>query len=615
MNKNIRVLNNEQKLAVEHFEGPCMVLAGPGTGKTTIIINRVLHLIKNHKIEPEKILVVTFTKAAANEMTMRFYKSSESIKGYKQVTFSTFHAIFFKILQSYKNYKIENLINEKEKNTIVKSIINSLKKNILFDEQYFDELLNELSYVKNTLADSKEYTPKQLDNKTFWEIYERYESYKVTNEKFDFDDMVNNCYELLLSNKAVLKDLRLKFKYILIDEFQDINIPQFRTITLLAEPLNNLFIVGDDDQSIYKFRGSNPEIMRDFSRLFTNARIITLKNNYRNSSIILSLATSLININNNRYKKELKSTKGMGNIPSIIRVEDYEQEAEKITAKIKSLLKNKENNETLAVLYRTRAQSGTMIDSFIRNNIHFICYEGFSYIHNHWIMLDVISYLKASQNIDRNNSIYRIINKPYRDIGRALLINSDYKKVDILDSLLKNKEIKKSCYYKIKVLEDSLNKLNTMGAGKAVDYIIDSLGYKEYLREYAFSNKLNEKPFYEILNEIKSISRNFISVPEFLKHMDMIIGKNFRKSAVKNCVKLMTMHKAKGLEFDVVFIIGVNDDINELKEKTDIENIEEERRLFYVAMTRAKEDLYFSVPKYRFGKRVNQSRHLDEIYI
>lgn len=610
-----RILNDEQKRAVKHFKGPCMVLAGPGTGKTTIIVNRTMNLIKNCHVEPENILVVTFTKVAADEMKERFTNIKGYLNKYKKVTFGTFHSIFFKVLQHYKSYRIENLINEKERYIIIKTIVRDLGFDFFEDEQMLDDLINELSYTKNMLIPYRKYIPTSFDYNQFWLIYEQYERYKNERKRFDFEDMINHCYELLIDSKAVLNDLRLKYKYILIDEFQDINKSQFNTIALIAYPLNNLFVVGDDDQSIYRFRGSDPNAMHEFSNLFANVNIIILKNNYRNSKSILDSAMFVINNNCNRYKKDLITVKDFGKAPYIVRVEDNEREAESIVKKIKNLINKGINYSDMAVLYRTKIQSRSIIDTFVNNRIPFICCDGISSIHNHWIYIDIISYLKASQNIERNNSIYRIINKPYRYIGRNMIFDIINSKKDILDSLIQHKGISKYQKRNLRGLKNSLNNISIMKTGQAVSYIRKHIGYENYIKEYADTKNINIKPLIEVLDEVSSSVKKFDSILEYLNHIKLITGNNFSNITEKNSVKIMTMHKAKGLEFNIVFIIGAIDGLtpNILNDELDIQLLEEERRIFYVAMTRAKDQLYFFVPKYRYGKKMKQSRFLNEI--
>lgn len=617
MKEYLKNLNDEQKEAVKHFKGPCMVLAGPGTGKTTIIVNRIMSLIKDYGVAPANILVVTFTKAAAKEMENRFLNIKGYIKEYKEVTFGTFHSVFFRILKYYKNYKIENLINEKEKYTILKSIIRNLGYNFYEDEQALDAFANELSYIQNMLLDKK-YNPSSCDYNQFWYIDEKYKKYKNERNKFDYEDMITHCRDLLVNNNSVLNDLRQKYKYILIDEFQDINKAQFDTIRLIAYPDNNLFAVGDDDQSIYGFRGADPNIIREFANLLDNVKIITLIKNYRNNKSILNSAMSVVSYNKNRYDKHLKTLREFGKLPLIVRIEDFEEEARVIGEKIKDYCKEGRSYSNIAVLYRTNIQSRAIIEAFIDKNIPFICREGLSSIYNHWIYNDIICYLKASQNIERNNCIYKILNKPYRYIRRETVLSIINTGEDFLDSLIGYHRINMLQEKKLKELKNNIEKIRTMKTGKAVNFIRKYIGYEEYIKDYAYSKHINVKPLLEVLDEVESSAKKFDDIGEYLKHINYIensIRHGRNRLAEKNSVKVMTMHKAKGLEFNVVFITGVLEGLtpNVYKEELTVESLEEERRLFYVAMTRAKDELYLFAPKYRFEKRMEQSRFLSEM--
>ncbi len=609
-------LNDEQKKAVEHFAGPCLVLAGPGTGKTTIIVNRIMHLIKKHDTAPGSILVVTFTKAAAEEMRIRFSGLEGYKKEYSQVTFGTFHSVFFKILKQYNNYKIENLIKDNEKNSIIKSIVKNLEYDFFEDEQSLEDLINELAYIENMLINEKEYNPYSCSYDEFWTIYGQYKKYKKEASKFDFEDMINHCYNLLLKDKLILQNLRTKYKFIMIDEFQDINKSQLSTISLIALPLNNLFIVGDDDQSIYKFRGSDPKAMLEFSKVNKDTVVITLKKNYRSNKAILNSAMNVINNNIHRYKKDLITARDSESVPHIVRVEDNEREAASIVKKIKEFYKEGVSYSEIGVLYRTRIQSRAIIDCFTDNRIPYICSDGLSSVHNHWIYNDIISYFKASQCIDRNNSIYRIVNKPYRRISRMAIADAMEHKTEILQGLMNQSSISNHEKRSLKRLEADLSNLRTMKPGRGISYIRKHIGYENYNRKWADLKNIKTKPLIEIIDDIGLSAGNYASIAEYLDHLKSITNDRCDSNDNKNRVRIMTMHKAKGLEFGTVFIIGAVDGLAPyiLNDECDKDFLEEERRLFYVSMTRAKDELYIYVPKYRYRKRMKQSRFLDEMY-
>ncbi len=616
MKDSYKSLNDEQKNAVEHYLGPCLVLAGPGTGKTTIIVNRIMYLIKKYKVEPESILVVTFTKAAAQEMHNRFMMLEGFTNKYNQVTFGTFHSVFFKILKQYKNYKIEYLITENEKKAIIKLIVKNMGLGFHEEGQVLEDLLNELAYIENMLFTTREYMPNSCGYSEFWAIYDEYNKYKTKGNKFDFEDMITHCYKLLNGNSQVLYSLRLKYKFILIDEFQDINKSQFEAISLIAEPLNNLFVVGDDDQSIYKFRGSDSKAMLRFPKQYNNTKVITLKNNYRSNKAILNTALNVIKNNKDRYAKDLIASIELGSDPNIILLEDNKKEAESIVLKIKELLREGIGYSEMAVLFRTRIQSGAIIDSFTINKIPYTCSGGLSSVYNHWIYNDINSYLKASQNIDKNNNIYRIINKPYRKISRNTIGLAMSHNKDMPDALILQDGIGKHGKKTLKKLENCLNELRTMKPGQGISYIRHYIGYENYIKEWAAIKNIKVKPLLEIMDEIGVSAGRFGSILEYLEHLRLIKNNEYGGFAEKRSVKIMTMHKAKGLEFKAVFIIGAIEGLTPYYLLNDYDNdlLEEERRLFYVSMTRAKEKLYIYVPKYRYGKRIKPSRFIEEMY-
>ncbi len=618
MKANLEKLNDEQLEAVRHYKGPCLVIAGPGTGKTTVITHRVMYLVKHHRVGPGKILVVTFTKAAAKEMEERFCKLPGYSKEYNAVTFGTFHSIFFRILRKYEDYRLEDILDEKERYMIIKSIIKSSGYSFFEDEQVIEAIISEMSYIQNALMDLDDYKPDSIDRNAFKSIAEQYENYKHNNRKYDYDDMLTHCYHILVNNPHVLKSVREKFGYILIDEFQDINKVQFETMKIIASPLNNIFIVGDDDQSIYRFRGADPGIMFEFSNAYKASAKITLKYNYRSSKAIINSAMSLINNNRNRYQKSFKTTKDMGMYPSVVRVEDFEEEAKIIREKIASRVKKGGNYSEFAVIYRTNLQSRALIDAFIAGNIPFISYDGVASVYNHWIFMDILCYFKAALGIEKNNSILRIINKPNRYIARTVIENALNKDGDLIDNIIKSGALNDLQIRKLYELKDSLLRIKDMPPGKAVRYIRSFAGYEEYIRDYAYVKSIELKLFKEILEEINSSAESFTNILDYIEHIRKIaesVRNKYRDTKKSDSVALMTMHKAKGLEFDQVFISGAVDGIVPYYRDDAIlsADLEDERRLFYVAMTRARNELWIVVPKHRFSQKTSASRFIEEI--
>ncbi|WP_073026506.1 ATP-dependent helicase [Lutispora thermophila] len=618
MKADLRKLNKEQLEAVKHYKGPCLVIAGPGTGKTTVITHRVMHLIKEYRVKPNEILVITFTKAAAREMEERFCKLPYYQKDYKRVAFGTFHSIFYRILRAYKGYRLENLLDEKEKYYVIKSIIKTLGYDFYEDEQVIESIISEMSYMYNTLANIDDYEASSIDNAVFKSVFKEYEKYKYYNDKYDYDDMLVHCYKLLISNEEILNSIRAKYRYILIDEFQDINKVQFEIMRLIAYPDNNIFVVGDDDQSIYSFRGADAGIMIEFSRIYNTAVKITLRYNYRSCSAIINSAMSLISNNKNRYEKKFVTVKDMGINPLVVRVEDFEQEAKIICQKIIDHVNQGGSYSEFAVIHRTNLQSRAFIDAFTIANIPYVSYDGLASVYNHWLLKDILAYLKAAIGIDRRNSLIRIINKPNRYIPRYVIEENIGKEGDFLDNIAIYSSLNDFQRKSIYELKDSLCRIRSMTTSKAIKYIRGYIGYEEYIRDYAFAKSIDVKLFDELLDEINSSSESFAKINDYIEHVRIILESvdyKYNENRNTNAVSLMTMHKAKGLEFEQVFISGAVDGVVPYIKGDDISlsELEDERRLFYVAMTRAKRVLYIFVPKNRFSKKVYPSRFIREI--
>jgi len=618
MKSKLQGLNEEQLKAVRHFKGPCMVIAGPGTGKTTIITHRVLYLIKEYRVKPHEILVVTFTKAAAKEMENRFFILSNYQNDYKGVTFGTFHSIFFRILRAYNDYRLENLLDDQEKHFIVKSIIKGLGHSFYEDEQIVESIISEMSYIQNTLIDIEDFKSSSVDDNIFKDIRREYEKYKNINCKYDYDDMLTHCYKLLLNNEKILNAIRNKYKYILIDEFQDINKVQYEIMKMIAYPRNNIFIVGDDDQSIYSFRGADTDIMFQFARTYEVAPKITLRWNYRSNRAIINSAMSLISNNKNRYEKNYVTTKSMGSNPYVVRVEDFEDEARIIGEKIKNIVNQGAKYSDFAVIYRTNLQSRAFIDTFTMANIPYVSYDGLASIYNHWLLKDILSYFKASLGIDVNNSLLRILNKPNRYISRYIIEESLNKEGDLIENIIKSGLLNDLQVQGLYQLKDSLKRIKDMKTSEAVKYIRSFIGYEEYVREYAHAKSIDFRLFKDLMDEISNSAEKFINITDYIEHINAIlesIGHRHIDKRNNNAVSLMTMHKAKGLEFEQVFISGAVDGIIPFLKEDNITltELEDERRLFYVAMTRAKTVLHIFVPKQRFSKKVSPSRFIGEI--
>lgn len=623
MNKLLKNLNEEQRKAAEIVTGPCMVLAGPGTGKTTIIVHRLAQLVQSAVVRPENLLVVTFSKDAAAEMKGRFVKFAEdhkvaSSRQVGEITFGTFHSVFFKILRQYDNYKLENLLDEGEKFMTIKNIARKMQLDFSEDDDRIGDVINEIGYLMNTMADTVNYKPESCTIDEFRAIFENFYTIKQKQNKFDYDDMLTDCYYLLKNNKRVLEEVRAKFKHILIDEFQDISPVQFETIKLIAQPLNNIFVVGDDDQSIYGFRGAAPGILMEFEELYPKCIKVILKQNYRSTKNILNCALALIDNNKDRYEKKLQHTKEQGTMPVIAGMKDFEDEARFIACKIKELNGVGTNLSDIAVIYRTNLQSRALVDAFMDHNIAFTAADGAASIYNHWVFKDIIAYLLLAVGMGGEKEIARVLNKPKRYISRDAIATATKHNGDLISNLITYCTLNGRQVNILMDFQHSIKKMSAMKLKEAFKYIRGYIGYEEYLRDYASSKGINVRGLLEALEEAENAVKNFNEIKEFLGHIEDVTTKTKQakqKMKHQDSVRLLTMHKAKGLEFEAVFIAGAVEGLNpyEGSDSLSKESLEEERRLFYVAATRAKKLLIICVPKERYNKQVKSSRFVDEI--
>ena len=623
MEDQLKGLNKEQQEAALHREGPCMVLAGPGTGKTTVITARIKNLISTG-VSPENILTVTFSKAAADEMKERFQRIAP--RSYKRdgVTFGTFHSVFFRILKQFKDYKLENLLDENQKFNIMKTIIKKMNVDYCEDDEQIGDIINDMGYFLSTMTDILDFEPESCKLEHFKHILEEYFRVKQGMKKFDYDDMLLDCYDLLKSNIRITKAIRDKYRYILVDEFQDINPVQFEALKLIAEPENNLFVVGDDDQSIYGFRGATPNILLDFEKLYIKSRRIYLRNNYRTPENILGAAMNLINKNNNRYEKPLVSKIQHKSLPKQIETEDMEDEARIIAQRAIGYMEQNILPSQIAVIYRTNLQSRAVVDAFMDYNIPFVAFDGAASIYKHWVFKDILSYFKLAIGYDKVNDgkhVLRIINKPKRYISREALAKAEKLNGDILENLINYGGFNSLQVNALWDFKASLKRIAAMNPVQALRFIRYTIGYDEYIREYCYNKGIKPKGLFEVLDEAEGSAALSSSIAQYVQHTEEVEEKLFkgrdssRKAETKDCIRLLTMHKAKGLEFDVVFICGAMEGLAPYfkAEKPDEEAIEEERRLFYVAMTRAKKELLISVPKYRYSKKAAASRFIGEM--
>ena len=597
--------------AINFYNGTCIVLAGPGSGKTTVITYRTKMLIEKHGVNPANILVITFTKSSAIEMQERFLSITEK-KNYP-VTFGTFHAIYFKILRYAYNYSAQNIIREENKYGIIREIIESMDLEIDDEADFISGILNEISLVKGEMISLEHYYSKNCGENIFKEIYKRYNDKLLRSNLIDFDDMLVMCYELLSQRPDILKIWQNKYRYILIDEFQDINRVQYEIIKLLAKPEKNLFIVGDDDQSIYRFRGAKPEIMLNFENDYKNVETIYLDVNYRSTENIVNAAESLIKHNESRYKKNIKATQGKGSTVSIKEYKNNIEECKAIIEIISDHIKSGGEYEDIAVIFRTNTNPRVLVEKLMEYNIPFKVKDAVPNIYEHFIAKNILSYIKISLGGNDRSDFLQIINRPKRYINRQVFRSSTV----ILEDIYEAYKDKDYVVERLTKLEYDLTMISKMSPYAAINYIRHAVGYEEYLKEYSDYRRINPEELYEILDELTVGAKSFSTYDEWFVHIQEY-GNELKKQSKermmkKNCVELSTMHSAKGLEYDKVIILDANEGITPHKKSLIKADIEEERRMFYVAMTRAKKELYIFHCKERYGKELGVSRFIEEI--
>ena len=605
---NMDGVNEDQFMAITHVDGPMMVLAGPGTGKTFVITRRLRYLCEDCKIPGENILVITFTKPAATEMQERFDKLMGD--KYYPVTFGTFHAIYYHILRSCPGYGDMNIVTEKEKRIYLKTVIDNLGLEGI-DSSIREMILGDISKVKNDGSDPFSYSDGYLSADEFASVYESYSGMMKSEKKIDFDDMVLECYRLLSNDKKVLSEWRENYKYILIDEFQDINRMQFEVIRMIAAPSNNLFIVGDDDQSIYGFRGSEPGIMLGFPDEYKDCKKVNLKNNYRSTADILGKASTFIKLNEKRFDKQLISAKGEGNKVSIQAFKTVEEQYN-FVLKIISTAKRTGSYRDVALIFRTNMLARAVTQILAKNKIPYYFKDKPRSFTDHFACGDILAIMRFANGENTRENFYKFMNKPVRYISRELI---KYEKVE-LKILVKYKTLKPYLRKNIQKLIWDLERVGKMEPYAAINYIRKGMGYENWLMKYAKENKYNIEEINEVLDMMSSSAMQYDSYEAFMAYIedykDMLDDAG-EDNPDEDRVTIITMHSSKGLEYKTVILPDLNEGLVPQAKARRKEEIEEERRVFYVAMTRAKENLFLTYPEKKGDYKMSPSRFLREI--
>lgn len=604
--------NEAQTKAICHKNGPAMVLAGPGSGKTLVITRRVEYLIKKYGVRPEQILVITFTKAAAKEMRERFAKITKDDRF--PVTFGTFHGIYYGILKWAYRMNASNIFSEEEKMMLLREVIAGMELEIEDEKEFLQGIASEIGQIKNNRLSLEEYESSNCSDQMFRQIYEEYERRRKLLKKIDFDDMLVLCYELFQKRPDILQMWQKKFQYILIDEFQDINQVQYDVIRMLALPENNLFIVGDDDQSIYRFRGARPEIMLGFSKDYPNAKSIILDVNYRSTKAVVSAARRVIERNKNRYQKEIITVNEQGDNVHIQEVRHPVEESHYVREQIAKAVAAGTEPSQIAVLYRTNTEPRALVETFMEYHIPFQMKEHLPNLYEHFIGRDFQAYMRMALGGRDRGDFLMIMNRPNRYIGRDSVDRGEIS----FENLRKYYMEKDWMVDRIDQLEVDLKVISRMTPYAAIQYIRKSVGYDLFLNEYAIKRKMKLEDLQELIREMEERAKEFKTIEEWFAHIEKYTEELWLQAVTRtenrNAVSLMTFHAAKGLEYDTVFIIGANEDVTPYKKAELPEEMEEERRMFYVAMTRAKKHLTISYVREKNGKAMEQSRFLGELF-
>lgn len=608
------MFNKSQIQAISHMDGPAMVLAGPGSGKTTVITHRIKNLIEKAEVRPENILVVTFTKAAAISMQKRFSTLMNGGKG-QPVTFGTFHSVFYKILRKSRRYEATEILSERQKTDYLREIIGRYGISSNDISELSQNIINDIGNIKGNMLNAQEYEPSCCKKEDFIKIYNAYNLELKKDGKMDFDDILRECYLLLCENHTILEQWRELYKYILIDEFQDINRIQMNIIELLASPLNNIFVVGDDDQSIYGFRGARPEIMIEFKDYYPEAELIVLNVNYRSTQSIINVAGRVIENNKTRLDKCAHANNDKDFQPDIRKFRNQVEELKFVVSKIKEYENQGISLSEMAILVRNNSQIQE-ISSFLKNRkIEAESGKHRSNIYNGMVAKDILSYVRGALKFDGtyfNEDLIYVLNKPQRYISRQVVLSVNMN-ISAVRRIYSKNNIDSFLFH--------IEMIRKLPPQAALSYIRKGAGYEEYLRLYAIENNIPMSGLLKQLEQLVQECSKFNTLEQWINSIDSAQnseGQNFGKKSsgeggTNNRINIMTMHGSKGLEFKAVFIVDANQGIIPTSKALRERDFEEERRLFYVAITRAIDYLNIYAVEERLGCPIEVSMFVEEM--
>ena len=631
-------LSSSQKKAVCHGAGPALVLAGPGSGKTAVITNRILHLIRNEGADPSRILVVTFSRAAAKTMQQRYRvlagSAGEETAALREtqahpggnVIFGTFHAVFFQILKAAYHYTAANILKEEQRAQILRELIDGYRIEGNDRKELMASISAEISRVKNEEIDLEYFYSAVTAAGTFRKLFNAYQEALGAAGLIDFDDMLIHTKRLLEMRPDILAAWQRRFTWILVDEFQDINLVQYRILRMLAAPENNLFAVGDDDQSIYRFRGAKPEILLGFAKDFPGASILHLQENYRSTDEVIRAGRRVISKNRSRFEKAVTGVRGSGEPVHVARLKNVREESEYLARQIREAARRGIPYREMAVLVRTNAAGRYIASRLNAWQVPLRMPDGAPDLFAHWIAQDILSYMRFAAGRDRKDFL-QIMNRPLRYISRDCV---DTPTVDF-ERLRMWYEDKPWMVSRLDDLEADIRAVAKLRPYAAVNYIRKAIGYDDYIRQYAQERGLDEEELFEIAGEVMEDAADYAGFAQWeagiaasreaqkrrgVQRADGSASATEAGDALERAqegVLLGTLHAAKGLEFSLVFLPDVNEGMLPYRRSSLESEIEEERRLLYVGMTRAKDSLHILYVLDRFGREQKPSRFLREL--
>ena len=597
----------EQIKAIEWYEGPLMVIGTPGSGKTTVIVNRVNNLIYEYDVRPENILVITFTKAAAVSMKERFLELSGLTS--TNVRFGTFHSFFYWIIRTAYGDKLNlGVLDEQRKREVLRTILRKLGPETYDNEETLVSVMNQLGIISCNMIDIENYYSRDMSGNDFVTTYRLYKEYKERNGLIDFDDMVTECYKLLKDRPDILEKIRELYPFIMVDEYQDTNMIQYEILKMLAHPRDNIYVVGDDDQSIYGFRGARPDIMHKFTKEFRNASTLQLSNNFRCPKEIVELSSSIIADNKKRYGKSLKSVVSSKGQVTIDDMRTQTDEYNLILSRLQKAFKKGISPSDIAIIYRTNLGPRRLMYKLSSYNVPFNVRDAIPDITNHIYVRPILSYIRYAMGDHSRKVFLDIMNKPVRYISRDMLTSE----VVELEDLLRAAKGKDYLRDNIKRMISEIRTISKLSPFAAVNYIRRAVDYDGYLKKLAEDRNIDYDEISDMLDEFQSMISDSDTFLQMFEMLETSRKPKEEKEEEVDGIQLMTLHSAKGLEFSEVHILDAVEGSIPHKKSKSPDEIEEERRLFYVGITRSSNNLYIYVPREIGDRQVSPSRFLGK---